>query len=77
MLNSFNIFIHIMVCSFLLFRFNPLREKNHLREIDSRIIFSSSLFLLLNMGVIEIIKKIMPNYLSKYSKKINDVKVIV
>jgi hypothetical protein len=66
-----------MVCSFLLFRFNPLREKNHLREIDSRIIFSSSLFLLLNMGVIEIIKKIMPNYLSKYSKKINDVKVIV
>lgn len=64
-LNTFNIFIHIMVCMFLIFRFNPLREKNHLKPHDSEIIFSSSLFLLLNLGVLEFIKKYLPEYAVK------------
>lgn len=69
-LNTFNIFIHSLVCLFLIIRFNPLKEKNHLREHDSDIIFSSSLFLLLNMGIIEGIKKYLPNY----SEKIKELK---
>jgi hypothetical protein len=73
LLNSFNIFIHTMVCVFLILRFNPLREKNRLRENDSRIIYSSSLFLLLNMGVVEIIRKFFP----VYSQRIDDVKVLL
>lgn len=73
LLNSFNIFIHTLVCIFLIARFNPLRDKNTLRPADSQIIFSSSLFLLLNMSVIELVKKYFPSI----SSKINDVKVIV
>ena len=73
LLNSFNVFIHTMVCIFLILRFNPLREKNRLRENDSRIIYSSSLFLLLNMGVIEFIRKFFP----VYSQRISEVKVIL
>jgi hypothetical protein len=73
LLNSFNIFIHTMVCIFLIARFNPLRDKNTLRPTDSQIIFSSSLFLLLNMSVIEFVKKYFPSL----SSKLKDVKVIV
>jgi hypothetical protein len=60
LLNSFNIFVHSLVCVLLILRFNPLRDKNKLRPNDSHIIFSSSFFLLLNMGVVEIIKKYFP-----------------
>ena len=73
LLNSFNVIIHTIVCLFLIARFNPLREKNTLRAIDSRIIFSSSLFLLLNMTVIELIHKYFPSI----SARIKGVKVIV
>ena len=73
LLNSFNVFIHTMVCVILILRFNPLREKNRLRENDSHIIFSSSLFLLLNMGVIEVIR----NFFPEYSKRIESVKSIL
>ena len=72
-LNKFNIFIHSLVCIILILRFNPLREKNRLRENDSHIIFSSSLFLLLNMGVIEVIR----NFFPEYSKRIESVKSIL
>jgi len=64
-LNTFNVSMHIMVCIFLIFRFNPLRERNHLKQHDSEIIFSSSLFLLLNLGVLEIIRKYLPEYAVK------------
>ena len=63
LLNSFNVFMHSLVCIFLILRFNPLRDKNKLRPNDSNIIFSSSLFLLLNMGIVEVIKNFFPDYL--------------
>ena len=72
-LNSFNVFIHSLVCLFLIFRFNPLREKNRLKEHDSDIIFSSSLFLLLNLGVVEGIKRFFPNY----DKDIKELKSLI
>lgn len=71
-LNAFNIFIHIFICFVLILRFNPLRTKPQLKEYDTPIIFSSSLFLLLNMTLVEGIKQYMPNYLDhlKNLKKI-------
>jgi hypothetical protein len=72
-LNAFNVFIHTIVCLFLIIRFNPLRNKVRLREYDSPIIFSSSLFLLLNMTIIEALKKYIPNL----SDKVNQIKKIV
>lgn len=72
-LNAFNILIHAVVCLFLIIRFNPLREKVRLKEYDSPIIFSSSLFLLLNMTIVEAIKQYSP----KLSDKINQIKKIV
>lgn len=67
LLNLFNIFIHTLICVFLIMRFNPFRDTNKLRPSDSSIIFSSSLFLLLNMGVIEVIHKFFPDQVDRIS----------
>jgi hypothetical protein len=67
-INNFNIFIHTFVCIFLIIRFNPLREKNHLRNHDSNIIFSIALFLLLNLSIIETIKKVFSNEIKNIDK---------
>ena len=72
-LNTFNVAMHILVCLFLIFRFNPLRERNHLKQHDSEIIFSSSLFLLLNLGILEFIRK----YLPKYAVRLGEQKSII
>ena len=73
LLNSFNVFMHSLVCIFLILHFNPMRDKNKLRPNDSNIIFSSSLFLLLNMGIVEIVRKFFP----EYSKRIENIKSIL
>lgn len=54
-LNGLNIFIQLFICIFLLFRFHPFR-KHKLREYDADIIFSSALFLLFNMILVELFK---------------------
>jgi hypothetical protein len=69
-LNILNYAIHTTVCIFLIIRFNPFREKNYLHPNDPKIIFSTSVFLLLNMFVMEIIKVFFP----KYSEKIEKIK---
>jgi len=63
-INYFNIGIHILLCLILMYRFNPLRKNIALKEYDQILIFSTSVFLLLNMGVAEFIK----NYLFKTTK---------
>jgi hypothetical protein len=63
-LTTFNILIQSFVCIFLLIRFHPYRE-HHLREYDSKIIFSSALFLLVNLGFVETFRNIIKNDLSK------------
>lgn len=73
LLNSFNILMHSLICIFLILRFNPFRGKNSLRPNDSMIIFSSSLFLLLNMGILEIINNYFPGRLDH----INGIKSIM
>jgi len=47
-----NRMIQYFVCLFLLVKFHPFR-KHVLKEGDSRIIFSSALFLLLNLGIVQ------------------------
>lgn len=54
-MNVFNIFVQTIVCLFLLVRFHPFR-KHVFHQNDSRIIFSSAMFLLFNLGFIEYFK---------------------
>jgi len=72
-LNILNYSVHTIICLFLIIRFNPYRENIRLHPIDSKIVFSTSIFLLLNMFVIEVIKKFFPNY----EKKIEDIKHVL
>ena len=55
---NYNLFIQLFVCIFLVIRFNPLRHAT-LKPYDQRIIFSSAIFLLFNLGTFEILKKIL------------------
>jgi hypothetical protein len=63
-LNSFNIFIQFFVCIFLLVRFHPYRE-HQLKPYDSKIIFSSALFLLVNLGFVEYFRIVINHDVSK------------
>jgi hypothetical protein len=55
-INYFKNSIHILLCLILIYRFNPLRKNIVLKEYDQILIFSTSVFLLFNMGVAEYIK---------------------
>lgn len=63
-LNTFNILVQSLVCIFLVIRFHPYRE-HHLKQYDSKIIFSSALFLLINLGFVEIFRNIIKNDIIK------------
>ena len=68
-LTTFNILIQSFVCIFLLIRFHPYRE-HHLKQYDSKIIFSSALFLLINLGFIEIFRNIVKiDYISRINQR--------
>lgn len=69
-LRELNIFIQSFVCLFLIVKFNPFR-KHVLKENDSRIIFSSAIFLLINMGVIETARQFFDAKLEKIKKQVN------
>ena len=67
-LTTFNILIQSFVCIFLLIRFHPYRE-HELRKYDSKIIFSSALFLLVNLGFVEIFRNIVKfDYITRLIK---------
>jgi len=57
-INRLTFGVNVFVCFFLLYKFNPLREHT-LNKFDGKIIFSSSLFMLTNLGLTEIIKNIL------------------
>jgi hypothetical protein len=50
----FSSFVQFCVAMFLIIRFNPFRREITLKEGESRIIFSSGIFLLINLGATEI-----------------------
>jgi hypothetical protein len=70
-LNSFNITVHSILCLFLIYRFNPMRKGIEITKYDQTIIFSISIFLLVNMGIIETLKSL---YVDGTSLLVNDTK---
>ena len=63
--------IHLFVCLFLLIRFHPFR-KHELNDFDSRIIFSSALILVTNLGITEYLKQ----FIQKTVKFSNVIQII-
>jgi hypothetical protein len=55
-INNFNIIVHSLLCLFLMYRFNPMQKTIEIKYYDQVIIFSTALFLLLNLGIVEFIK---------------------
>ena len=47
-LNEINIILKVLICGFLLYRFNPL-NKIILTEFDKKIVFDSALYLLFSI----------------------------
>ncbi len=47
---TFNTFIQLIICLFLIYRFNPF-VKHELRKQDSSIIFACAILLLTNLGI--------------------------
>ena len=47
-------FMHIMICLILIYKFNPLRGKIKLSEYDTQLIFLMSMFILVNVGLVEL-----------------------
>ena len=66
----FKTFIHSFVCFFLIARFHPFRQHS-ISQMDSQIVFSAAIILLLNIGIINIIYGYMEKY--KIEKKIQTI----
>ena len=49
-----SLFIHLFVCGFLLWRFNPFKTHHELGHGDSQIIFASAIILLTNVIASEV-----------------------
>ena len=56
-LRTFNTIIQLLVCLFIMLRFNPRRNINVLKDNDKSIIFGSAVFLFVNLGVIEYLNR--------------------
>lgn len=59
-LYNINTGIRIAVCILLLLKFHPFRE-HEFKQSDSTLIFSSAIFLLFNLSIIEIVKSYTDN----------------
>jgi hypothetical protein len=46
-------FMHVVICLFLIYKFNPLRTNQQLTEYDNYFIFFASVFILMSMGLTE------------------------
>ncbi len=45
--------MHILICFFLIYKFNPLRSNQQVTESDNFFIFFSAVFILMSMGLTE------------------------
>ena len=85
-LDELNIFIKLFICSFLIYRFNPIFGTDTFEKFDKNIVFDSALYLLsgsLIINAIEIFKKKVnkiienyQNYIKTNKKKTNKKKLI-
>jgi len=46
-------FMHVVICFFLIYKFNPMRSKQQVSEYDSYFIFFTAVFILMSMGLTE------------------------
>ena len=51
---ALSLFIHLFICGFLLWRFNPFKPHHELKHIDIQIIFASAIILLTNVIATEV-----------------------
>ena len=56
-LRTFNTIIQLLVCLFIMLRFNPRRNIHILKDNDKEIVFGSAVFLFVNLGVIEFLNR--------------------
>jgi len=66
-LDSMEYYVRIYICLFLMWRFNPLREKYEFTELDRKIAFSAGAFILTTTALnqyLEQVKEIVKNLLS-------------
>ena len=60
-LDSLDYYIRVYICLFLMWRFNPLREKYEFTDLDRKIAFSAGVFILtttaLNENILKILRK--------------------
>ena len=75
-LDELNIFIKLFICSFLIYRFNPIFGTDTFEKFDKDIVFDCALYLLsssLIINAIEIFKKRFNKIIEHYEnyKKIN------
>lgn len=52
-LKLLSIMVHILICFFLIYKFNPFKQTVAIDSRDSTLIFSTAVFLLLNLGITE------------------------
>jgi hypothetical protein len=45
--------MHLVICLFLIYKFNPLRKNQQLTETDSNLIFFIAVFIILSTGITE------------------------
>ena len=45
--------MHLLICLFLIYKFNPLRKNQQLTETDNNLIFFSAMFIILSTGITE------------------------
>lgn len=46
-------FMHVVICLFLIYKFNPMRTNQQLTEYDNYFIFFAAVFILMSMGLTE------------------------
>jgi len=71
-INIFNVIVHSVLCLFLMYRFNPMNKVTEIKKYDQVIIFSSALFLILNLGIVEFIKAFYMNGQTSLKKTIQN-----
>jgi len=47
--------LHLLICSFLIYKFNPLRSVQQITETDKNLIFFAALFIIMSTGITEFV----------------------
>lgn len=71
-IREINTILQLLVCLFLIYRFNPFKNDLIISNNDKRIIFSSAVFLFINLGVVEYLHQKMDEIKSHITPFIRD-----